>query len=146
MLGIKWFLCIILFDVCLVVFNATFSNISVIPWRLVLLVEATGVPGEIHRPSVASHWQTLCTSFNGKLISNISSHKHLCVTLSHDAKWSEHVENIAKNSLYFFIFLSFPIETRSNWNIVESVVKNHEPTNILKHSQEKNWVVKSINE
>jgi hypothetical protein len=35
-------------------------------------------------------------SFNGKLISNTSSHKHLGVTLSHDAKWSEHVENIAK--------------------------------------------------
>jgi hypothetical protein len=35
-------------------------------------------------------------SFNGELISNTSSHKHLGVTLSHDAKWSEHVENIAK--------------------------------------------------
>jgi hypothetical protein len=38
--------------------NATFNNISVISWRSVLLVEETGVPGEIHR-SVASHWQTL---------------------------------------------------------------------------------------
>ena len=27
-------------------FNATFINISVISWRLVLLVEETGVPGE----------------------------------------------------------------------------------------------------
>jgi hypothetical protein len=27
------------------VFNATFNNISVISWRLVLLVEETGVPG-----------------------------------------------------------------------------------------------------
>jgi hypothetical protein len=35
-------------------------------------------------------------SFNGKLIFNTSSHKHLAVTLSHDAKWSEHIENIAK--------------------------------------------------
>ena len=35
-------------------------------------------------------------SFNGKLISNTSSHKHLGVALSHDAKWSEHVDNIAK--------------------------------------------------
>ena len=34
-------------------------------------------------------------SFNGKLISNTSSHKHLGVTLSHDAMWGEHVENIA---------------------------------------------------
>jgi len=40
------------------VFNATFSNISVISWRSVLMVEETIVPGETHRPA-ASHWQTL---------------------------------------------------------------------------------------
>jgi hypothetical protein len=31
------------------VFNAAFSNISVISWRSLLLVEKTGVPGENHR-------------------------------------------------------------------------------------------------
>ena len=31
------------------VFNATFNNISVISWRSVLLVEATGIPGENYR-------------------------------------------------------------------------------------------------
>ena len=36
------------------VFNATFNNISVISWQSVLLVEETGVPVENHRP-VASH-------------------------------------------------------------------------------------------
>jgi hypothetical protein len=36
--------------VCLMVFNATFNNISVISWLSVLLVEETGVPGENHRP------------------------------------------------------------------------------------------------
>ena len=36
------------------VFNATFNNISVISWRSVLLVEETEVPGENHR-STASH-------------------------------------------------------------------------------------------
>ena len=36
------------------VFNVTFNNISVISWRLVLLVEETGVPEENHRPG-ASH-------------------------------------------------------------------------------------------
>ena len=54
-------LCIILYRlfVCLLmVFNATFNNISVISWRSVLLAEETGVPGENHRP-VGSHWQTL---------------------------------------------------------------------------------------
>jgi hypothetical protein len=40
------------------VFNATFNNISVISWRSVLLVEETEVPGENHRPA-ASHRQTL---------------------------------------------------------------------------------------
>ena len=44
--------------VCLMVFNATFNNISVISWQSVLLVEETGRPGENHWP-VASHWQTL---------------------------------------------------------------------------------------
>jgi len=34
--------------------NATFNNISVISWRLVLLVEETGGPGENQR-SVARH-------------------------------------------------------------------------------------------
>ena len=36
------------------VFNATFNNISVISWRLLLLVAETGVPGENHRPA-ANH-------------------------------------------------------------------------------------------
>ena len=44
--------------VMVMMFNATFNNISVISWRSVLLVEDAGVPGESHRP-VASHWQTL---------------------------------------------------------------------------------------
>ena len=41
-----------------IVFNATFTNISVISWRSVLLVDETGVPRENHRP-VPSYWQTL---------------------------------------------------------------------------------------
>jgi hypothetical protein len=40
------------------VFNATFNNISVISWWSILQVEETRVPGENHRPA-ASHWQTL---------------------------------------------------------------------------------------
>jgi hypothetical protein len=46
--GLAWFL----------VFNATFSNISAISWRPVLVVEEAGVPGENHRPW-ASNWSTL---------------------------------------------------------------------------------------
>jgi hypothetical protein len=34
--------------VCLMVFNATVNNISVILWRPVLVVEEAGIPGENH--------------------------------------------------------------------------------------------------
>jgi hypothetical protein len=44
--------CSLWFDCLLMVFNATFINISV------LLVEETKEPGKNHRP-VASHWETL---------------------------------------------------------------------------------------
>jgi len=40
--------------VMVMVFNATFNNISVVSWRSVLFVEQTGVPRENHRPA-ASH-------------------------------------------------------------------------------------------
>ena len=46
------------FFLSLMMFNATFNNMSVISWRSVLLVEEAGGLGENHRP-VASHWQTL---------------------------------------------------------------------------------------
>jgi hypothetical protein len=32
-----------------IVFNATFNNISAISWRSVLLVRNTGIPGKNHR-------------------------------------------------------------------------------------------------
>jgi hypothetical protein len=37
------------------IFGATFSNISAISWRPVLVVEEAGVPGEDHR-TWASNW------------------------------------------------------------------------------------------
>jgi hypothetical protein len=40
----------IFFFICLMVFNATFNNISAISWRSVLVVEEAGVPGEDYRP------------------------------------------------------------------------------------------------
>jgi hypothetical protein len=40
--------------VTVIVFNATFNNISAISWWSVLLVEETGVPEENHQP-VASY-------------------------------------------------------------------------------------------
>ena len=44
--------------ICFLMFNATFSNISTILWRQVLVVEEAGVPGEKHQP-LASNWETL---------------------------------------------------------------------------------------
>jgi hypothetical protein len=37
------------------VFNATFSNISAILWRPVLVVEEAGVPKENHQPTIAAY-------------------------------------------------------------------------------------------
>jgi hypothetical protein len=39
--------------VMVMVFNATFNNISVISWLQVLLVEETCVPGEKHQPTTS---------------------------------------------------------------------------------------------
>jgi hypothetical protein len=58
-ISIYWLIDWLVFDsVRVMVFNATFNNISAISWRSVLLVEETGVPRENHRP-VTNHWQTL---------------------------------------------------------------------------------------
>ena len=43
-------------------FNATFSNISAISWRPVLVVKETGVPGENHRP-----WASNCNLYHLRL-------------------------------------------------------------------------------
>jgi len=63
----------------LMVFNATFNNISVISWRSVLLVEETGGPGDNHRPA-ASHSQTLSHNvviiLSGNRTHNISGDRH----------------------------------------------------------------------
>ena len=52
------------------VFNATFNNISVISWWSVLLVRETRVSGEIHRPA-ACHRQTL----SHNVVSSTSRHE-----------------------------------------------------------------------
>jgi hypothetical protein len=54
---LKWrnYQCIILWGgVRVMIFNATFNNISGISWRSVLLMEETRVPRENNRPA-ASH-------------------------------------------------------------------------------------------
>ena len=61
------------FDVCSMMFNATFNNISVISWRSVLLMEETG---QNHRP-VASHWRTLS---HNDCIGSCKSNYHTIMT------------------------------------------------------------------
>ena len=53
---IVWF--VLLLTVVVMMLNTTFNDISIISWRLVLLVEETGIPGENHWPAV-SDWQTV---------------------------------------------------------------------------------------
>jgi hypothetical protein len=42
-------------DDLVMVFSATFNNISAISWRSVLLVDETGVCGENHRPAASNN-------------------------------------------------------------------------------------------
>ena len=78
--------------------NATFSNISVISWRPVLLVEVTG---ENQRP-VASQWQTLShnvmssTAMNRARTHNVSGDEHCKsnyhTTMTTTAPWSHVIQ------------------------------------------------------
>jgi len=84
------------------VFNATFNNISVISWRSVLLVDETRVAGENHRPA-ANHLQT----FSHNVISSthrlrgIQAHNVSCnsnyhtITTTTASPWWVEVSNIA---------------------------------------------------
>jgi hypothetical protein len=70
----------------LIVFNATFSNISVISWISVLMVEEAGIPGENHRPW-ASNWKTLSLSVGSRVhpFCNLQSRARthaVCLTFS----------------------------------------------------------------
>jgi hypothetical protein len=71
------------------VFNATFTNISDISWRSILLVVETGVPGENYRPAASNykmyihnvHRSTISQSVKPLWYTSISCHKQLLLTL-----------------------------------------------------------------
>ena len=56
----------------IILFNATFNNISVISWRSVLLMDETKAPRETHS-SAASHCQTLFF----RVVSSTSGHGNI---------------------------------------------------------------------
>jgi hypothetical protein len=88
------------FRIRLVMFNATFNNISVISWRSVLLVDESRVPGDNHWPA-ASHWQTLLHNVVSKVprLSGIQTH-----TFSGDWHWlhlSQSNQRLGFTDLFF---------------------------------------------
>ena len=80
-----------------IVFNATFNNISFISWReSLLLVQETGVPGENNRPA-ASHGQTLSHNVGSSTprMSEIRTHN---ISGDRHSKWIKEVST--NNSIY----------------------------------------------
>jgi len=92
--------------VCLMVFNATFNNISVISWRSVLLVEETGGPGENHRPA-ESYWQTLSRNAVHLDLIEIRTHNFL-VVIGTDCQGNTITATTAAYFKYF----------KSNWDVL----------------------------
>jgi hypothetical protein len=66
----------------IMVFNATFTNISVVSWWTVSLVGETGVPRQNNQP-VASYWQTLSHNV-------ISCTPRLCGIRTHNFRGDRH--------------------------------------------------------
>ena len=66
----------------IMVLTATFSNISAILWQSVLLVEATAVPRENHRPAT-SHWQTWAHIMLYRFKYNV----HVCLAINGISIW-----------------------------------------------------------
>ena len=58
------------------VFNATFNNISVILWHLVLLVEETRLPRENHQQTLSHNVVSSTLHLSGIRTCNVSGDRH----------------------------------------------------------------------
>jgi hypothetical protein len=99
----QYIIFITVFVVCLMVFNTTFNNISVISWRSVLLVEEIREPEENHRP-VASHWRTVSHNVVYLALMEIWTHNisgEIPYDRGHD---SPHLFFITNISIHWFEF------------------------------------------
>jgi hypothetical protein len=80
-------LCCFISCFILMVFNATFNNISVISWQPVFLVVEIEVSEENHQPA-ASHWQTLINGITMETVACLRSKCHLKQNLIPSWPWS----------------------------------------------------------
>ena len=82
-----------------IVFKSTFNNISAISWRLVVLVEETGVPGESHWPT-ASHWQTLSHERDSTLTTLVMIGTNCIGSVNSATIWSRPWSPLQKGNLF----------------------------------------------
>ena len=71
--------CHVIIEGWFLVFNSTFNNISVISWCSILLVEETGIPGEIHRQTLSHN-----VELNRVRTHNFSGDRHCLIQLPYD--------------------------------------------------------------
>jgi hypothetical protein len=95
---------IYMFCFCLMVFNATFSNVSVISLRSVLLVEGTGVPGENLRLA-ARHWKTYDMMLYTLPWSRFELRTSMVIGTNCIGSWKSNYQNIMDPSVYVCIVL-----------------------------------------
>ena len=83
----RWWIWLIWF----LVFSSTFSNISAISWRPVLVVEVAGVPGENHRPWASNWYQVIKRGGIRVPLTGINLVTFLCLSHKQDLDFQRHM-------------------------------------------------------
>ena len=104
------------FKVRIMVFNTNFDSISVLSWKLVLLVKETGVPWENHLPA-ARHWRT----WSHNIVSSTSCLSEIRTPkVSGDRHWSK----LYKKPNYHPEHLPL-LAARYRWELDPSVINRY---------------------